>query len=103
MPSGDLSYRLFLTQRFFDDLIALLGVPSTRFGHRFLPAGLQPPVYGHLTLTYPVFRICWDTTLPLCLTLCAAGSNYFHRNASRVKWNEQTTPNKTWRQKRQMY
>ena len=25
----------------------------------------------------------------LCLTLCAAGSNYFHRNASRVKWNEQ--------------
>lgn len=33
------AHRLFLTQRFFDNLVALLGVPSTRFGHLFLPAG----------------------------------------------------------------
>src|SRR5512147_948826 len=39
MPSGDLPHGLFLTQRFFDDLVTLLGVPSTRFGHLFLPAG----------------------------------------------------------------
>ena len=46
-----------------------------------------------------------SSSLLLCLTLCAAGSNYFHRNASRVKWNKQNTPNKTLRteQKRQMY
>jgi hypothetical protein len=38
-----------------------------------------------------------SSSLTLCLTLCAAGSNYFHRNASRVKWNEQNTPSKNLR------
>ena len=61
MTSGDLPHRFFLTQRFFDDLVALLRVPSTRFGHRSL-LRLPPPLYGHLTLTYHVFRIWWDAT-----------------------------------------
>ena len=41
MPSGDLSHRLFLTQRFFHNLIALLRVPPTRFGH-LCPPGRSP-------------------------------------------------------------
>ena len=52
MPSGDLSYRLFLTQCFSDNLIALLGAPPTRFGHLFLLAGFPAylwPFYSHLS------------------------------------------------------
>src|SRR5215475_13291464 len=43
MPSGDLSNWLFLAQRLFDDLVTLLRVPPTRFGHLVLPASL--PAY----------------------------------------------------------
>ena len=52
MPSGDLSYRLFLTQCFSDNLIALLGAPPTRFGHLSLLAGFPAylwPFYSHLS------------------------------------------------------
>jgi len=52
MPSGDLSYRLFLTQGFSDNLIALLGAPPTRFGHLSLLAGCPAylwPFYSHLS------------------------------------------------------
>src|SRR6267378_4670865 len=52
MPSSDLSHWLLLAQRLFHDLVALLCVPSTRFGHLFPPAGSPAflwPSYSHLS------------------------------------------------------
>src|SRR5258705_10764315 len=52
MPSSDLSHLLLLAQRLFHDLVALLCVPSTRFGHLFPPAGSPAflwPSYSHLS------------------------------------------------------
>ena len=51
-----------LTQCFSDNLIALLGAPG--LGLAISPSWQgSPPIYGHFTLTYPVFRICWDATI----------------------------------------
>ena len=64
MPSSDLSYRLFLTQRFFYDLIRFSAFH--RLGLAIFSSWqVSPPIYGHFTLTYPVFRIWWDTTQPM--------------------------------------
>src|SRR5882757_8324077 len=52
MPSSDLSHWLLLAQRLFHNLVALLCVPSTRFGHLFPPAGSPAflwPSYSHLS------------------------------------------------------
>ena len=65
MPSSNLPHRLFLTERFFHNLVALLPRPPTRFGHLFLPTGFPALSMAISTLTYPVFRIWWDATLPL--------------------------------------
>src|ERR1051325_6525753 len=52
MPSGYLPYGLFLTQCFFDNLVALLRAPPTWFGHLSLPAGSPAylwPFHSHLS------------------------------------------------------
>ena len=75
MPSGDLSYWLFLTQRFFDDLIALsayhrlgLAIASSRR----LNACLWPS-YSHLS------RVPNLLGRDICYTLC------FHK-AALLSW-----------------
>src|SRR5215475_3800389 len=91
MPSGDLSNWLFLAQRLFDDLVTLLRVPPTRFGHLVLPASLPaylwpnnshlssvPNLVGH-DIRY-IFRLssCRLTEgfiIPPCLTLRSKESN----------------------------